>query len=51
MAMEVLASMLQQPFYAELRTNQQLGYIVAAGVRAQNDVRSLTLTGTCIDVC
>ena len=44
MAMEVLASIVEQPFYSDLRTNQQLGYIVSSGVKLQNDVRSLVLT-------
>ena len=44
MAMEVLASIVEQPFYSDLRTNQQLGYIVSSGIKLQNDVRSLVFT-------
>jgi insulysin len=33
MAMELLGAAIEQPFYGELRTRQQLGYIVFAGVR------------------
>jgi secreted Zn-dependent insulinase-like peptidase len=41
MAMEVLGSIVEAPFYADLRTKQQLGYIVSAGVRQEKQVRSL----------
>ena len=44
MAWEVLASMLEQPFYGSLRTKQQLGYIVGAGIKAAEGARSLTFT-------
>jgi len=44
MALEALASIIEQPFYKELRTKQQLGYIVTSGVKVQRDVRSLVFT-------
>jgi len=44
MAMEVLASIVQQPFYSELRTNQQLGYIVYAGIAKRDGSRFLIFT-------
>jgi len=44
MAMEALATIIEQPFYKELRTKQQLGYIVSSGVKLQRDVRSLVFT-------
>jgi insulysin len=44
MALEVLASIFEQPFYADLRTKQQLGYIVSSGVKEQQDTRSLVFT-------
>jgi len=44
MALEVLAAILEAPFYGELRTKQQLGYIVSSGVKQQREVRSLVFT-------
>lgn len=44
MAMEVLAIIMGNPFFAELRTKQQLGYIVYGGVSNREDVRSLIFT-------
>lgn len=44
MGWEVLASMIEQPFYNSLRTKQQLGYIVGAGIKAAEGARSLTFT-------
>jgi secreted Zn-dependent insulinase-like peptidase len=32
LAMEVLGSIIANPFFTELRTKQQLGYVVNAGV-------------------
>ena len=34
---ELLGALLEQPFYAELRTRQQLGYIVYAGTSLNSD--------------
>jgi len=44
MAMEVLAIIMGNPFFAELRTKQQLGYIVYGGVANKEGVRSLVFT-------
>jgi len=44
MAMEVLAIIMGNPFFAELRTKQQLGYIVQGGVSNKEGVRSLVFT-------
>jgi len=44
MAMEVLAIIMGNPFFAELRTKQQLGYIVYGGVSNKEGVRSLVFT-------
>ena len=44
MGWEVLASMLEQPFYGELRTKQQLGYIVGASLKMSEGARSLTFS-------
>lgn len=38
---ELLSSIVEQPFYDELRTRQQLGYIVSSGVRALGVSRTL----------
>jgi insulysin len=40
----VFAQILDQPFYAELRTNQQLGYIVQSGVSENDGVRGLAFS-------
>jgi insulysin len=42
--LEVLAEALEQGFYNELRTQQQLGYIVFSGLRAREGIYTLTLT-------
>lgn len=42
--LEVLAEALEQGFYNELRTQQQLGYIVFSGLRAREGLYTLTLT-------
>lgn len=39
-----LSQILDQPFYAELRTNQQLGYIVQAGIMEKEGVRGLVFS-------
>lgn len=39
--MELLADAIEQPFYNDLRTKQQLGYIVYSGVRARESIYSL----------
>eukprot|EP00283_Hemiselmis_rufescens_P014323 CAMPEP_0173441206 /NCGR_PEP_ID=MMETSP1357-20121228/23831_1 /TAXON_ID=77926 /ORGANISM="Hemiselmis rufescens, Strain PCC563" /LENGTH=1140 /DNA_ID=CAMNT_0014406771 /DNA_START=93 /DNA_END=3515 /DNA_ORIENTATION=+ len=44
LAWEVLASMMEQPFYNSLRTQQQLGYIVASGTSVEEGLRSLAFT-------
>jgi insulysin len=44
MAMEVLAIIMGNPFFADLRTKQQLGYIVYGGVSNKDGVRSLIFT-------
>ena len=44
MAMEVLASIVEAPFYGDLRTKQQLGYIVSSGIKEERGVRSLVFT-------
>ncbi len=41
MLLALLAQLIEQPFYAELRTRQQLGYIVQAGVTETEGVRGL----------
>jgi len=41
---ELLADVVEQSFYNSLRTQQQLGYIVGAGVRGRVGIRSLTFT-------
>ena len=44
LAMEVLGSMMASPFYTDLRTNQQLGYIVNGGCSGREGVRSLVFS-------
>jgi insulysin len=44
LAMEVLGAMMANPFFTELRTQQQLGYIVNAGATSREGVRSLVFT-------
>jgi secreted Zn-dependent insulinase-like peptidase len=38
---EILNSLVAEPFYAELRTKQQLGYVVSSGIRALEDTRTI----------
>ena len=38
---ELLSSIIEEPFFGELRTRQQLGYIVSSGVRALAETRTL----------
>ncbi len=40
---ELLSSVLEEPFYEDLRTTQQLGYIVSSGVKGFEDTRNLNL--------
>jgi len=40
---EIIAAVIQEPFYDDLRTKQQLGYIVASGVKAVEQTRTLSL--------
>jgi len=39
--LELISSIVEQPFYDDLRTRQQLGYIVSAGIRAFGKTRIL----------
>lgn len=39
--MEIIGAIVSEPFYEDLRTKQQLGYIVSAGVRAVGKTKSL----------
>lgn len=39
--MEILSNILSEPFYNQLRTQQQLGYIVSSGIRALEETRTL----------
>ena len=39
---EIISAVLSEPFYEELRTKQQLGYIVSSGVKAISDTRNLS---------
>ena len=38
---ELLNSIVSEPFYEDLRTKQQLGYIVSSGIRALEETRTL----------
>jgi insulysin len=40
--MELLNAVVHEPFYEELRTKQQLGYIVASGIKGVAETRTLT---------
>jgi len=40
---EVISAIISEPFYEELRTRQQLGYIVSSGVKALEETRNLNL--------
>lgn len=42
MLMEILSSVVNEPFYNELRTKKQLGYIVASGVKGIAETRSIS---------
>jgi insulysin len=42
MRVELLAEVLEQPFYHSLRTQQQLGYIVSASLHRREGIRYLT---------
>jgi len=44
LAMEVLGAIIANPFFTELRTKQQLGYIVSGGVSNREGVRSLVFS-------
>jgi len=39
---ELLSAIVQEPFYNELRTKKQLGYIVSSGIRGIGDTRTLS---------
>lgn len=39
---ELISSIVEEPFYNELRTKQQLGYIVASGLKGVAGTRTLT---------
>jgi insulysin len=39
--MELLSSIASEPFYEDLRTKQQLGYIVSSGIKSVGKTRSL----------
>jgi insulysin len=41
---ELISSVVEQPFYDDLRTRQQLGYIVSSGVRGLGKIRTLAFT-------
>ena len=43
MLIELLSAIIEQPFYEDLRTKQQLGYIVSSGVKASEETRTLSL--------
>ena len=38
---EILSSIVNEPFYGDLRTTQQLGYIVSSGIRALEETRTI----------
>ena len=40
---EILSAIIEEPFYDDLRTKQQLGYIVASGLKAVEQSRTLYL--------
>merc|ERR1712188_362832 len=44
MMLELLSEVIDQPFYDDLRTKQQLGYIVGSGAKNREGVLSLVLT-------
>lgn len=41
MILEIFSSIIEQPFYDDLRTKQQLGYIVYSGLRQKEGISSL----------
>ena len=40
---EILSAVIEEPFFDDLRTKQQLGYIVSSGVRAVDQSRTLSV--------
>ena len=40
---EILSAIIEEPFYDDLRTKQQLGYIVSSGVKAVDQTRTLSV--------
>ena len=40
---EILSAIIEEPFYDNLRTKQQLGYIVSSGVKAVDQSRTLSV--------
>jgi insulysin len=40
---EIISAIIEEPLFNELRTNQQLGYIVSSGVKAIDQSRTLSL--------
>eukprot|EP00571_Detonula_confervacea_P005605 CAMPEP_0172320798 /NCGR_PEP_ID=MMETSP1058-20130122/41458_1 /TAXON_ID=83371 /ORGANISM="Detonula confervacea, Strain CCMP 353" /LENGTH=1146 /DNA_ID=CAMNT_0013036145 /DNA_START=112 /DNA_END=3552 /DNA_ORIENTATION=- len=40
---EIISAIIQEPFYDDLRTKQQLGYIVSSGVKAVAQSRTLSV--------
>ena len=43
MTLELLTEVIDQPFYGDLRTRQQLGYIVGSGAKSREGALSLAL--------
>lgn len=43
MLIQILSAIIEQPFYDDLRTRQQLGYIVSSGIKASEETRTLSL--------
>lgn len=42
MAVEILSMLIEEPFYSELRTKQQLGYMVGSYIRCRNNVTGIS---------
>jgi len=40
---EIISAIVEEPFYNDLRTKQQLGYIVSSGVKAVDQSRTLSI--------
>jgi len=40
---EIMSAIIEEPFFDELRTKQQLGYIVSSGIKAVEQTRTLSL--------